>query len=66
MQNNKLALVVGANGVIGGKLIEELEQQGWQVVGLSRRGGVDRPQVRYLAVDLLNAQATRDALRSLT
>ncbi|MFS7179374.1 NAD-dependent epimerase/dehydratase family protein, partial [Serratia proteamaculans] len=66
MQNNKLALVVGANGVIGGKLIEELEQQGWQVVGLSRRGGVDRPQVCYLAVDLLDAQATRDALRSLT
>lgn len=66
MQNEKLALVVGANGVIGGKLIEELERQGWQVVGLSRRGGVDRPQVRYVAVDLLDAQATRNALRPLT
>lgn len=66
MQNDKLALVVGANGVIGGKLIDELEQQGWQVIGLSRRGGVDRPQVRYLAVDLLDVQATEDALRSLT
>ncbi|SQI42820.1 short chain dehydrogenase [Serratia plymuthica] len=66
MQNGKLALVVGANGVIGHKLIEELVVQGWQVVGLSRRGGVDRPQVRYLAVDLLDAQATRDALQPLT
>ncbi|AEF46250.1 NAD-dependent epimerase/dehydratase [Serratia sp. AS12] len=66
MQSGKLALVVGANGVIGHKLIEELVVQGWQVVGLSRRGGVDRPQVRYLAVDLLDAQATRDALQPLT
>ncbi|MGB8664653.1 MAG: SDR family oxidoreductase [Serratia inhibens] len=66
MQSSKLALVVGANGVIGRKLIEELVTQGWQVVGLSRRGGVDRPQVRYLAVDLLDAQATRDALQPLT
>ncbi|MEE4410147.1 MULTISPECIES: SDR family oxidoreductase [unclassified Serratia (in: enterobacteria)] len=66
MQSGKLALVVGANGVIGRKLIEELVVQGWQVVGLSRRGGVDRPQVRYLAVDLLDAQATRDALQPLT
>lgn len=38
MQSSKLALVVGANGVIGHKLIEELVAQGWQVVGLSRRG----------------------------
>ena len=66
MQSSKLALVVGANGVIGRKLIEELVVQGWQVVGLSRRGGVDRPPVRYLAVDLLDAQATRDALQPLT
>ncbi|AGP45063.1 SDR family oxidoreductase [Serratia plymuthica] len=66
MQSGKLALVVGANGVIGHKLIEELVVQGWQVVGLSRRGGVDRPQVRYLAVDLLDAQATREALQPLT
>ncbi|MBP1130993.1 nucleoside-diphosphate-sugar epimerase [Serratia sp. PL17] len=66
MQNDKVALVVGANGVIGSRLIDELEQQGWQVIGLSRRGGVDRARVRYLAVDLLDAQATDNALRSLT
>lgn len=66
MQSSKQALVVGANGVIGRKLIEELALQGWQVVGLSRRGGVNRPQVRYLAVDLLDAQAARDVLHLLT
>ncbi|WP_061797366.1 SDR family oxidoreductase [Serratia ficaria] len=66
MKNRNQALVVGANGVIGRRLIDELEQQGWTVVGLSRRGGEDRPQVRYLAVDLLDATATRAALQPLT
>ena len=34
-----VVLVIGANGVIGRRLIEELIDQGWQVVGVSRRGG---------------------------
>ncbi|WP_413722241.1 SDR family oxidoreductase [Sodalis sp. RH24] len=66
MQNNRIALVVGANGVIGGRLVAELESRRWQVIGLSRRGGRDRPGVSYLAVDLLDAQATGRALRPLT
>ncbi|NDL64964.1 SDR family oxidoreductase [Acerihabitans arboris] len=66
MQNTKVALVVGANGIIGGRLIEELESRRWQVIGLSRRGGIGRPAVSYLKVDLLDAQATRRALRPLT
>ncbi|MFA1238339.1 SDR family oxidoreductase [Serratia odorifera] len=66
MQNQRLALVIGANGVIGAKLIEHLAQQRWQVIGVSRRGGQARPGVRYLAVDLLDAQATRQALQPLT
>lgn len=66
MQQQKVALVVGANGVIGGKLIEELEQQQWQVIALSRRGGVDRPAVRFIQVDLLDAQATCTALKTQT
>ncbi len=66
MRNPKVALVAGANGVIGGRLIEELVSQGWRVIGLSRRGGAPRPGVDYLAVDLLDADATRAALRPLT
>lgn len=65
MQQQNVALVVGANGVIGGRLIEELEQQQWQVIALSRRGGIDRPTVRFIQVDLLDAPATREALKTL-
>lgn len=38
MNAKRQALVIGANGVIGRRLIEELIDQGWQVVGVSRRG----------------------------
>ncbi|KQO07548.1 NAD-dependent dehydratase [Agreia sp. Leaf244] len=63
----KTALVVGARGVIGGNLIEHLESLGdWNVVGLSRRGGIDRGRVRHIAVDLLDSEATADALRELS
>ncbi|WP_431221911.1 SDR family oxidoreductase [Serratia sp. L9] len=65
MQQQNVALVVGANGVIGGRLIEELEQQHWQVIALSRRGGRDRPTVRFIQVNLLDASATRAALKTL-
>lgn len=65
MQQEKVALVVGANGVIGGKLIEELERQRWQVIALSRRGGMDRQLVRFLSVDLLDQQATQSVLQPL-
>lgn len=65
-QQRKIALVVGARGVIGGRLVEHLaEDGGWDVVGLSRRGGEPADRVRHIAVDLLDTAATRDRLRSL-
>jgi nucleoside-diphosphate-sugar epimerase len=49
------AAVVGAQGVIGRYLVERLATlPDWQVVGLSRRRGVDAPRVRHIAVDLLD------------
>jgi nucleoside-diphosphate-sugar epimerase len=60
----KVALVVGARGVIGGNLVEHLrELSDWRVIGLSRRGGEPRDRVRHLSVDLLDR---RDALAGLT
>ncbi|MCI2416256.1 SDR family oxidoreductase [Saccharopolyspora sp. K220] len=64
---HNVALVVGANGVIGGNLIDHLVTlPGWEVIGLSRRGGVHTDRVRYRAVDLLDASDTRTELGDLT
>lgn len=63
----KTALVVGARGVIGSNLIGHLEREGgWDVVGLSRRGGSDTARVRHVAVDLLDRAATAAALADRT
>ncbi|NBH11438.1 SDR family oxidoreductase [Amycolatopsis sp. SID8362] len=55
----KTALVAGANGIIGRNLVEHLRADGgWDVLGLSRRGG--------LAVDLLDPADTRAKVGALT
>ncbi|MCM3922254.1 SDR family oxidoreductase [Frankia sp. AiPs1] len=62
----KVALVVGAQGVIGRTLVEHLAGLGdWEVIGVSRRGGPPAPRVRHVAVDLLDLDATRAALGGL-
>lgn len=61
------ALVVGANGVIGRNLIDYLQTlPEWEIIGLSRRGGEDSGRTRYIAVDLLDEEDTREKLSSLT
>jgi nucleoside-diphosphate-sugar epimerase len=63
----KTALVVGANGVIGRNLIEYLMTlPEWNIIGVSRRGGEDSRKLRYVAVDLLNEEETRENLGNLT
>jgi nucleoside-diphosphate-sugar epimerase len=63
----RVALVVGARGVIGSGLVAELVERGdWDVVGLSRRGGEDEGPVRHVAVDLLDPEGSRTALAGLT
>lgn len=49
-----MALVVGAQGVIGRNLSDHLQTlEGWEIIGLSRRGGISSGKVRQLAADLL-------------
>jgi nucleoside-diphosphate-sugar epimerase len=63
MQNT--ALVVGANGVIGGALAAHLAAlPEWEVVGLSRRGGPPDGPVRHVAADLFDSAGVREALRA--
>lgn len=60
------AVVVGANGIIGGRLVKHLSDTGrWNVVGLSRRGGEQSARVRHVAVDLLDSEQSRQQLASL-
>lgn len=64
---SKTALVVGANGVIGGNLIDYLlTLPEWDIIGLSRRGGEDTHRLRYIAVDLLNEEETHEKLSILS
>ena len=66
VQHDKVALVVGARGVIGGNLIDHLESTGeWKIIGLSRRGGTDADRVEHIAVDLLDPSQTAAALSGL-
>ncbi|MFM0340242.1 SDR family oxidoreductase [Paraburkholderia fungorum] len=61
----KVALVVGAQGVIGRNLVDHLATLGdWEVIGLARRGGAARERVQYVAVDLLDPVDTRTKLRA--
>ena len=58
--SERTAVVVGAHGVIGSNLISHLQAAGgWEVVGVSRRGGTDSPGLRHVAVDLTDREATR-------
>jgi nucleoside-diphosphate-sugar epimerase len=66
-KQRKVALVVGAQGVIGRNLIDHLATlSDWDVIGLSRRGGEPEGRVRYVAVDLLDRDDCREKLGSLT
>ncbi|MFD6062290.1 SDR family oxidoreductase [Rhodococcus wratislaviensis] len=66
MAKRRVAVVVGARGVIGGNLIDHLEATGeWDVVGLSRRGGSDTDRVRHIAVDLLDERDAAEKLADL-
>ncbi|KYF94101.1 NAD-dependent dehydratase [Sorangium cellulosum] len=63
---NKVALVVGAQGIIGRNLIDHLEALGeWDVIGLSRRGGASSGRVRHAVVDLLDREDCRKKLGGL-
>jgi nucleoside-diphosphate-sugar epimerase len=56
MAEQKVALVAGANGVVGRRLVEELATlEDWRVIGLGRRASAPIPGVQMLSVDLLDA-----------
>jgi nucleoside-diphosphate-sugar epimerase len=56
------ALVVGATGIGGSALVDPLVEEGWQVLALSRRPGLERDGVRWISADLQSAGALSAAL----
>ena len=57
--------MIGAHGVIGATLVDHLLDAGWAVTGASRRGATpatDRPGLRHVAVDLLDAAGSMQTL----
>jgi NAD dependent epimerase/dehydratase family len=63
---HKVALVVGAQGVIGRNLLDHLATLGdWNIVGPSRRGGKPANRIRHIAIDLLDRDNCREKLSDL-
>ena len=56
------ALVVGATGIAGGAIVDQLLAAGWPVTGLARRPGPERDGLRWLAADLTSADDLARAL----
>ncbi|MDT9598478.1 SDR family oxidoreductase [Sphingosinicella rhizophila] len=64
---DKVALVMGAQGVIGRNLVDHLERSGnWEIIGVSRRGGTSFGRVRHVSVDLLDQSNVAAKLGSLS
>ncbi|HYX97054.1 MAG TPA: NAD-dependent epimerase/dehydratase family protein, partial [Geodermatophilus sp.] len=59
--SNRRALVVGATGLTGRNTAEHLAATGWEVHGMSRRGGAELAGVRPVAGDALDADSVHAA-----
>jgi nucleoside-diphosphate-sugar epimerase len=59
---DRIALIVGASGIIGSNLARELLASGWMTYGLSRNPKNDLPGLRPVAADLLDPASLQTAL----
>jgi len=50
--SKRSALVVGASGITGSAIVDQLAGTGWDVVALARRAGRSIPGVRWITADL--------------
>ncbi|WP_146651161.1 SDR family oxidoreductase [Labilithrix luteola] len=64
--SDKVALVIGAQGVIGRNLVDHLASlDDWKVIGVSRRESSSTGRVFHVSADLLDANDTRRKLGAL-
>jgi nucleoside-diphosphate-sugar epimerase len=64
-RSQRVAVVAGAHGIVGRAIVAALVADGgWQVIGLSRRGGEGSERVRYQSLDLSDGNACAAAAKS--
>ncbi|UTX49479.1 SDR family oxidoreductase [Chryseobacterium sp. MA9] len=61
-----VALVVGATGITGSNLAEELVAQGWTTYGLSRNPNTNIPGLRPIKADLMIEQNLAESLEGIS
>jgi nucleoside-diphosphate-sugar epimerase len=62
---NKIALVVGASGIAGSNLAENLISKGWETYGLARSPNNEIQGVKPVAADLLDKNSLKQALAEI-
>lgn len=62
---NKIALIVGASGITGSNLAEELISQGWSTYGLARNPNKTIKGLQPVTADLLRPKSLSDALANV-
>ncbi len=62
---NQTALVVGASGIVGSNLSQELIANGWTTYGLARRPKTDVTGLQPIAADLLDTTSLTNAVATI-
>ncbi|WP_375434897.1 SDR family oxidoreductase [uncultured Hymenobacter sp.] len=63
---DRIALIVGASGIVGSNLARELLANGWTTYGLARSPKTDLAGLRPVAADLLRPEHLQTALTDVT
>ena len=58
----RTALITGATGGLGGAVVERFAADGWSVLGVDKRVGDDRENVRFVEADLFDAEQVEHAV----
>ncbi|MFC3561125.1 SDR family oxidoreductase [Pedobacter jamesrossensis] len=62
---DKIALIVGASGIIGSNLAEKLISSGWETYGLARTPNTENSGLKPISADLLDIESLKLALAAV-
>jgi NAD(P)-dependent dehydrogenase (short-subunit alcohol dehydrogenase family) len=58
----RTALITGATGGLGGAVVDRFAREGWSVLGVDKRPGDDRENVRFVEADLFDEEQVGHAV----